>query len=98
MQITAVKLEAEQMNADMNKYLEKAEVLIEALPYEKLDILLGKPEVFKIIRKLSETCHNGKAAVIRDRPEIKVEIAYLLPRSVQKVTICHGKLIEICKH
>ena len=86
MRITAVKMEAEQMNADMNKYLEKAEVLIEALPY-----------IQRFNRRIVVVKYGGSAMVDEELKKHVIQDVTLLKLVGFKPIIVHGGGKEINK-
>ena len=75
------------------------ELIIEVIVgLEELKIIFREFQVRKIIDDLLNACHDCIAAVLRNIPEECVEINDRIAAAVIKITVCHGKLIEVREH
>ena len=82
---------------EITKVVQK--LLGEQLPFpEILNVFLIKMQIFNIVDQLVQPRADGKAALIRYRPEkhIKICDSILIPRL--KVSVSHRQLIKIAEH
>ena len=70
----------------------------DALAAKEFDILLGKFQLLDIFDHLRKACGNRKATPIGALAEKHIKIADTILIPFLKVSVTHGKLIEIAKH
>ena len=81
---------------EIAKIIEK--FICEAFFLQKGKILLREAEILKIVKKLTDACHDGKAAVIGNLSEEHIKPGNFVFHAVLEIAVCHCQLIEIHEH
>ena len=68
------------------------------LRVEKLDIFIGKLQIFQIVDELLYAGHNSKTAIIGHFTEKHIEIANGILKTIGKIAVRHCQLIKIGQH
>ena len=62
------------------------------------NVLFREVKIVDIIDQLFQTCHNGKAAVVRNFAEEHIEIGDLVLHGRVEIAVCHGQLVKVTEH